>query len=172
MKSGRSPATSSRRWPISSPGSRSTAAPRPIVSDTPLISHVSDTARWVAVYRAMESERPDAIFKDPYARRLAGERGEAIMRGMPKGKQMAWPMIVRTAVMDEIILRVIQQDGVDGVLNLAAGLDARPWRMELPAALRWVDVDHPDMIEYKLAQLRGERTACSYEGVGLDLADR
>ena len=65
------------------------------MSDTPLISHVSDTARWVAVYRAMESERPDAIFKDPYARRLAGERGEAIMRGMPKGKQMAWPAIGR-----------------------------------------------------------------------------
>jgi methyltransferase (TIGR00027 family) len=142
------------------------------VSEEPLISHVSDTARWVAVYRAMESERPDAIFKDPYARRLAGERGEAIMRGMPKGQQMAWPMIVRTAVMDELILRVIRQDGVDGVLNLAAGLDARPWRMELPPTLRWVDVDHPDMINYKLAQLRGERPVCAYEGVGLDLANR
>src|SRR2546422_199488 len=40
------------------------------------ITHVSDTARWVALYRAMESERPDALFRDPYARRLAGERGE------------------------------------------------------------------------------------------------
>jgi methyltransferase (TIGR00027 family) len=142
------------------------------MSEAPLISHVSDTARWVAVYRAMESERPDAIFRDPYARRLAGERGEAIVRGLPKGRQMAWPMIVRTAVMDEIILRVIQQDGVTVVLNLAAGLDARPWRLALPPSLRWVDVDHPDMIEYKLAQLRGERTACSYEAIGLDLADR
>jgi methyltransferase (TIGR00027 family) len=136
-----------------------------------LITHVSDTARWVAVYRAMESERPDAIFKDPFARRLAGERGEAIVRGLPKGRQMAWPMIVRTALMDEIILRVIARDGVDCVLNLAAGLDARPWRMALPAALQWVDVDHAEMIDYKLETLATEQTVCAYEAVRLDLAD-
>jgi O-methyltransferase involved in polyketide biosynthesis len=34
------------------------------------IAHASDTARWVAMYRAMESERPDALFRDPYARRV------------------------------------------------------------------------------------------------------
>ena len=138
---------------------------------TPLISHVSDTARWVAFYRAMESERPDAIFRDPFARRLAGERGEAIVRRMPKGLQFAWPMIVRTAVLDEIILRTIARDGVDTVLNLAAGLDARPWRLALPAGLSWVDVDHPEMIEYKRSELAEVSPVCAYEGVGLDLAD-
>src|SRR5262249_23119204 len=35
------------------------------------LENVSDTARWVAVYRAMESARPDALFHDPYAERLA-----------------------------------------------------------------------------------------------------
>jgi O-methyltransferase involved in polyketide biosynthesis len=44
----------------------------------PLVSNVSDTARWVAAYRAMESARPDALFRDPYADRLAGARGHAI----------------------------------------------------------------------------------------------
>src|SRR4249920_2369696 len=63
------------------------------------IRNVSDTALWVAIYRAMESERPDALFNDPYARRLGGERGEAIARTMPEGH---WPIVVRTAVMDEI----------------------------------------------------------------------
>ena len=43
-----------------------------------LIRNVSDTAIWVAMYRAIESERPDALFNDPYARRLSGERGERI----------------------------------------------------------------------------------------------
>ena len=47
------------------------------------IENISDTARWVALYRALESERPDAHFRDPYARRLAGEHGEAIARSMP-----------------------------------------------------------------------------------------
>ena len=137
----------------------------------PLITHVSDTARWVAYYRAMETARPDAIFRDPHARRLAGARGEAIVHAMPKGRAFAWPMIVRTAVIDEIMVRVIGKDGVDCVLNLAAGLDARPWRLPLPASLRWVDVDHPEMIEYKQSALVGERPACAYEGIGLDLAD-
>ena len=109
------------------------------MTDAKLINHVSDTARWVAVYRAMETERPDAIFSDPFARRLAGERGEAIVQGMPKGRQMSWPMVVRTAVMDEIIMRCITKQGVDCVLNLAAGLDARPWRLPLAPTLRWID---------------------------------
>ena len=67
--------------------------------DAPL-RHVSDTALWVAMYRAFESERPDALFRDPYARRLAGERGDAIVRTLPRGRSLAWPMVVRTAAMD------------------------------------------------------------------------
>jgi methyltransferase (TIGR00027 family) len=141
------------------------------MTDEKLIGNISDTARWVAVYRAMETERPDAIFRDPYARRLAGPRGEAIVQGIPKGKQIAWPMIVRTAVMDEIIMRCIKEEAVDCVLNLAAGLDARPWRLPLPAALRWIDVDHPVMIDTKLAELAQETPRCEYEGVRLDLTD-
>ncbi len=158
------------RLPALAPGLGAVDLPSPM-PETPLISHVSDTARWVAVYRAMETERPDAIFRDPYARRLAGPRGEAIVQGMPKGRAFAWPMIVRTAVMDEIILRTIADEGVDCVLNLAAGLDARPWRLTLPASLQWVDVDHPEMIELKESTLAQEQTTCRYEGVPLDLAD-
>ena len=119
----------------------------------------------------MESERPDALFHDPYARRLAGTRGEQVLAGMPKGKAFAWPMIVRTAVMDELILRAIERDRVDTVLNLAAGLDTRPYRLRLPAALRWIEVDFPDVIAYKKEQLAGERPACALEHVGIDLTD-
>ncbi len=43
------------------------------------IENVSDTALWVAVYRAMETARPDAIFRDPYAERLAGDKGVKIV---------------------------------------------------------------------------------------------
>ncbi len=135
------------------------------------IQHVSDTARWVALYRAMESERPDALFHDPHARRLAGERGEQIVASMPKSKAWAWPMIVRTAVMDELIQRAVERDGADTVLNLAAGLDARPYRMRLPRRLRWIEVDFPDVIAYKREQLADAQPACDLERVGLDLMD-
>ena len=138
---------------------------------TGAITHVSDTARWVAIYRAMESERPDALFRDPYARRLAGPRGEQIVAEMPKGRAWAWPMIVRTAVMDELILRAVEGDGVDTVLNLAAGLDTRAYRLPLPPSLRWIDVDFPDVMAYKKEQLAGERPACVLEYAGVDLSD-
>lgn len=136
------------------------------------IENVSDTARWVAVYRAMETERPDAIFRDPYARRLAGDHGEEIVRNMKQGRQMAWAMITRTAVMDQLILGAIRE-GAELVLNLAAGLDARPWRMaELPPSLRWVDVDLPGILNYKTGMLKDERPRCQYEAVTLDLRER
>jgi methyltransferase (TIGR00027 family) len=136
----------------------------------PPIANVSDTARWVAYYRAMETDRPDAIFRDPFARRLAGPQGEAIVRTLPGGTRWAWPMVVRTAVMDEIVLRCVA-DGADTIVNLAAGLDARPWRLALPADLRWVDVDFPAMLDYKTAQLAGEPPRCRYAARPADLAD-
>jgi methyltransferase (TIGR00027 family) len=135
------------------------------------IENVSDTARWVAVYRAMESARPDALFRDPYAERLAGERGHQILDSLKDGRTFAWPMIVRTAVFDEIILEAVQKRGVDLVVNLAAGLDARPWRLPLPPSLHWVDVDLPGILNYKTEMLRDESPKCRYEAVTLDLRD-
>jgi len=135
------------------------------------IENVSDTARWVAVYRAMETARPDAIFRDPFADRLAGQRGHEITDAMKNGRAMAWAMIVRTAVFDEIILDAVRNQKVDLVVNLAAGLDARPWRMPLPPSLHWVDVDLPGILNYKTETLRDEKPVCRYEAVTVDLRD-
>ncbi len=134
------------------------------------ITHVSDTARWVAMYRAMETERPDALFRDPYARRLAGEKGAEILRTMRNARAWAWPHIVRTASLDDLIARCVA-DGADAVLNLAAGLDARPWRMDLPPSLTWIQVDYPDMREYVRGQLADERARCTLQWEPADLAD-
>ena len=135
------------------------------------IENVSDTARWVAVYRAMETERPDALFSDPFARKLAGEKGDEIVRTMKDGRSMAWAMIVRTKVFDDIIMAEVGTNGIDLVLNLAAGLDARPWRLALPLSLRWVDVDLPDILRYKLETLGDAKPRCTYEAIEADLTD-
>ena len=134
------------------------------------LRNVSDTALWVAEYRVMESARPDAIFRDPLAKKLAGERGAELVREMKVG-DLAWPMIVRTAVMDEIILRSIRE-GIDTVVNLAAGLDARPYRLALPPSFRWIEADLPPMIAYKEERLAGEKPACRLDRVAADLTDR
>ncbi len=135
------------------------------------IENISDTARWVAVYRAMETARPDAIFRDPFADRLAGQRGREILAEMHQGKAYAWPMIVRTAVFDEIILDAVRNQKIDLVVNLAAGLDARPWRLPLPPSLHWVDVDLPGILNYKTETLRDETPVCRYEAVTIDLRE-
>ena len=135
------------------------------------MSSVSDTARWVAMYRAMESERADALFHDAYARRLAGPAGEQILASMPQGRRWAWPMIVRTAVMDEIVMRLVKEQGVDTVLNLAAGLDARAYRLDLPSQLHWIDVDLEGILSYKEAALAGETPRCRVEFVRTDLTN-
>ena len=104
-----------------------------------MIRNISDTARWVAVYRARETERPDAVFRDPFARRLAGERGEQIANSMPLGGDTSWPMVARTYLIDELIREEIE-GGADMVINLAAGLDSRPYRLKLPSSLQWIEV--------------------------------
>lgn len=141
------------------------------MSSTEAVKHVSDTALWVATYRAKESERDDAIFRDTLAARLVGDRGRAIAEGMPYGKLIEWVLVVRTSAIDRLILHAIE-GGVDTVLNLGAGLDTRPYRMELPASLRWVEVDFPDMIRYKNEMLADERPFCQLERIEADLSDR
>ncbi|HTQ37532.1 MAG TPA: SAM-dependent methyltransferase [Pirellulales bacterium] len=136
----------------------------------PALRNISDTARWVAVYRARETQRPDAVFRDPFAARLAGEQGKQIAAGFSLSETHAWSFVARTFLIDRFITQEIQR-GVDMVVNLAAGLDARPYRMALPKELRWVEVDLPDLLDYKESVLKDDNPLCSLERVRLNLAD-
>ena len=134
------------------------------------IRNISDTAIWAASYRARETERPDALFQDPFARRLVGERGDRIASALKSQERHSWAWVMRTVLFDRLISEQIA-GGVDMVVNLAAGLDARPYRMPLPESLRWVEVDLPDLLDYKEEILRDDKPACVLERVRLDIAD-
>ena len=136
----------------------------------PLIRDITDTARWVAVYRARESERPDAVFTDPLARALAGERGEQIATAAAVGDQHAWAFTARTYAFDRLIDQALAA-GADMVVNLAAGLDARPYRMALPPSLRWIEVDQPEILDYKTEVLASATPRCALERVPIDLSN-
>jgi methyltransferase (TIGR00027 family) len=138
--------------------------------DTTTLRNISDTALWVAWYRALESERADAWFRDPLARRLAGTRGERIAQGMAFANRNAWSYVARTVLIDRFITEKIQQ-GADMVVNLAAGLDTRPYRMALPSGLQWIEIDLPELLAYKAERLDGETPACILERVALDLTN-
>jgi len=125
----------------------------------------------VAAYRAIESERPDALFRDPLAARLVGEHGRNIIAGLPQWALLvSWSVVIRTCIIDRLIEGAIAE-GIDTILNLGAGLDTRPYRMDLPSSLRWIEVDFPAVIDLKESKLAGEAPRCQLERIQLDLAD-
>jgi methyltransferase (TIGR00027 family) len=134
------------------------------------IQNVADTAFWIAHYRAVETERRDALFRDPLAQVLAGDRGKQIAHNLPGSSLTSWVVVIRTCIIDEY-LRMVIASGIDTVVNLGAGLDTRPYRMELPESLVWVEADYPQMIDFKEQRLSGEKPRCRLERVKIDLAD-
>lgn len=136
----------------------------------PPVRNISDTARWVAYFRARETQRADALFRDPYAERLAGELGFQIANSLPEGNKHEWAWVARTYLFDRFISEEIQQ-GAGLVVNLAAGLDARPYRMELPPTLDWIEVDLPEIVSYKEEVLANEAPKCRLERICMDLVD-
>ncbi|MEV5839815.1 SAM-dependent methyltransferase [Nocardia sp. NPDC052112] len=135
-----------------------------------LVTNVSDTARWVAAFRATESARPDALFHDPLADRVAGERGRAIAAHTPRLMLNGWNLVTRTKLIDDLILKTIAQ-GCDLVVNMAAGMDTRPYRLELPAEFPWIEADLPELVAEKNKLLTGESPRCALTRTAVDLAD-
>jgi methyltransferase (TIGR00027 family) len=133
--------------------------------------HVSDTALMVAAARAMETERPDGLIRDPFAARLAGDRGMALTSGVPGLDWMTLAIGMRCRFVDQLLLYALAEQAISTVVLLGAGLDARPWRLDLPAPLRWIDVDFPDILNYKAALLSSHQPNCRWERVHADLND-
>ena len=136
-----------------------------------MIRNISDTALWVAIYRADESERTDAVFKDKFARILAGERGSQIVDAMETGRKNSWSFVARTFLFDEFIIQHVKDD-FDMIINLGCGLDTRPYRLQLPSKLTWIDIDLPEIINYMQLMLSKENANCQIERIALDLSDR
>ena len=135
------------------------------------ITHVSDTALMVAACRAHETELEDAFVRDPFAARLAGERGKAILNGMPHGNMLRIGMAIRTRFIDELLLEAIRAYHIDSVLSVGCGLDTRPWRLDLPSSLRWIEIDFADMLDYKERMMAGATPLCRRERLTADLND-
>jgi len=134
------------------------------------VRNISDTALWAAHFRAQETRRPDALFRDPYAEKLGAQQGAEIARTLPEGQSHAWAWVARTYLFDQILQKEIAE-GADLIVNCAAGLDARPYRMQLPATLQWIEADLPEILAYKTEKLAGEKPSCQLERVAVNLAD-
>lgn len=135
------------------------------------ISHVSDTALMVAACRALETDSADGFVRDPFAARLAGERGMAMLRALPQPEMMRFGIGVRSRFMDELVLETLASEEIATVLSLGCGLDSRPWRLEVPPDLRWIEVDFADMLDYKNVVMSAETPRCQREFISANAND-
>jgi methyltransferase (TIGR00027 family) len=105
--------------------------------------HASRTALLVAAYRARASAREKPLISDPWAAALAGEDGEAIAKkvdGFMREREL-W-IAVRTAFIDEEVVRWTARHPRTQVVILGAGLDTRAARFAKPG-VRFFEVDQP-----------------------------
>jgi methyltransferase (TIGR00027 family) len=117
----------------------------------------------------MESTRADALFHDPFAARLAGDLGAEIAGNMRKAMgRIGWPIVVRTKAIDDLVLAAVAE-GADRVLNLAAGLDSRPYRLPLPPSLTWIEADLAGILDEKERLMQGETPRCRLVRERVDL---
>jgi methyltransferase (TIGR00027 family) len=124
----------------------------------------------------MESESAGALFSDPFARTLAGEAGFAMVKSAagellrsadPRNAYLS----IRTRFIDDLIVRAVAERGIGQVVMLAAGMDARAFRFDWPADLRWFEVDRAEIFERKEAVLAemGAMARCRRAVVRADL---
>jgi methyltransferase (TIGR00027 family) len=133
------------------------------------IQHVSDTALMVAACRALETGRHDGLVCDPFAAKLAGPRGDAILHGITGWQLICFGIGVRTRFLDDLIIETIARESIEVVLSVGAGLDTRPWRLALSPDLRWIEVDLPEMLSYKTNAMAAEKPKCRLERVAADV---
>lgn len=135
------------------------------------VQHVSHTAWLVAAFRAQETERTDAHFKDLLAKKLLGNLEQEYLGGFSEDvRKDHWLLTVRTCQIDQLILKAIES-GVDTVLNLGAGLDTRPYRLQFPKDVSWFEADFPELIAYKNEKLKDETPQCHLTRIAADLGN-
>ena len=128
------------------------------------------TARWTAAVRAKETDRPDGLFEDPWAGALAGPDGAAWIARRPP--ESVIPITIRTRYFDDWLGRVVDAPAVRQVVLMAAGLDARAFRLAWPEGTIVYELDRPAVLRHKAAVLdaAGAVPRCLRRAVEADLA--
>ncbi|WP_405137193.1 SAM-dependent methyltransferase [Nocardia sp. NBC_01388] len=116
-----------------------------------LPSGVSLTAVGIAVGRAMETVREDRLFSDPFAQAFVDAIDEAPVGRM---REFAGYVAVRTRYFDDRLLAA-RVRGCSQIVLLAAGLDARAFRLNWPAGTHVFELDLPDLLRFKRRVLEG-----------------
>ncbi|MFE1910070.1 class I SAM-dependent methyltransferase [Streptomyces anandii] len=138
------------------------------------------TAVGVARVRALESERENALFRDPLARAFAAAGGLWPSSPPLPGDEAArlrrlavsFSIVIRTKFLDDLLLRA-SASGIRQVVLLGAGMDSRAYRMDWPVGTRLFEVDTAPPLDFKASVLRQEGAVarCERITVAVDLRE-
>jgi methyltransferase (TIGR00027 family) len=134
-----------------------------------IATSVGSTAVMVAAARAAETERPDPLIRDPYAKVLVAGAGtgawefmlddefvakvaDADVEAAAVFEHMGAYQAVRTHFFDAFFADAAAA-GVRQIVILASGLDSRAYRLQWPAGTTVYEIDQPKVLEYKSATL-------------------
>lgn len=116
---------------------------------------VSRTAQWTAAARALETEREDRLFADPYARTVADTIGFELLDRYAGAGTVPF-LAIRTTYLDRAIGRAVQEQGIRQVVFLAAGMDTRFHRLPWPDGVTVYELDRPALLDAKARMLADE----------------
>ncbi|MEU2629916.1 class I SAM-dependent methyltransferase [Kitasatospora sp. NPDC007106] len=137
------------------------------------------TAVGVARVRALESERENALFRDPLAKAFAAAGGLWPASPPPEDEAarrrrlaVSFSIVIRTRFLDDLLLEA-SAAGVRQVVLLGAGMDSRAFRTDWPEGTRLFEVDTAAPLDFKAAVLRRERAVarCERITVAVDLRE-
>ncbi|NJR56806.1 MAG: SAM-dependent methyltransferase [Acaryochloris sp. CRU_2_0] len=136
-----------------------------------ILDGVSRSSLVMAVARAIETERPDGLFKDPLAAKLAGEDTIAEVRpSVQKYEDSGAPItIVRTRFFDDFLQS--KGDLIRQVVILGAGMDTRAFRLSWHSDTHLFEIDSPEVIEYKESVLGSTPSHCYRHTIAIDLKE-
>jgi methyltransferase (TIGR00027 family) len=155
-------------------------------NDTWDLAHsVGATATGVAVGRALATQRPNALIDDPYAGPLVRAVGVPFFTRLVDGElnpgevdanaafgmqRMTDMMAVRTRFFDDFFLTAAREGSRQAVI-LAAGLDARAYRLPWPPETTVFEIDQPQVIDFKTQTMRdlGAAPTVHRHAVAVDL---
>ncbi|WP_018335069.1 SAM-dependent methyltransferase [Actinomycetospora chiangmaiensis] len=154
-----------------------------------IVSSVGWTALMVAAGRAVESHRPDPLVEDPYAELFVARADTP--QPVPTRPDQPWPdpervgdettgvdefwalMSTYQGVRSRFFDRALLDAGVDQVVLLAAGLDARAYRVDWPAGTTVFEIDQDQVLAFKdeVLTTAGAQERCRRVAVPVDLRD-
>lgn len=132
---------------------------------------VSFTAKVMAAARAVETQRADALFIDPFAEKLAG--AEAIQVAIPRLEEYekeGRPFVsVRTRFFDDFLINHSQN--IQQVVLLGAGMDTRALRINWSSGTHIYEIDKSNILSYKESVLAGISSNCTRHAICADLRE-